>query len=325
MNACLGVEIVKQALLREARSLVFDVAKVFWVLVKIMVPAILIVKLLEETGSTEYLAWLLSPLMSLVGLPDSMGLVWATAMLSNIYAGMVVFFSVSAGESLSVAQVTVLGTMILVAHALPIEGAVAKMAGVSWRATLLIRVGGALVLGVILHWIYSTTGYLSEQNVLLWQPTVSDSSLSAWLVDQVFMFAYILLIIAALMLMLRLLRWLGIERLMHWLLAPVLKLLGIGKEASNVTIIGMTLGLGFGGGLLIQEARSGRLSRRDVFLSMALLALCHSVIEDTLLIMLLGADLSGILWARLIFALIVVAVMARVMFRSERPMQAASS
>ena len=90
-----------------------------------------IVKLLEETGSTEYLAWLLSPLMSLVGLPDSMGLVWATAMLSNIYAGMVVFFSVSAGESLSVAQVTVLGTMILVAHALPIEGAVAKMAGVS--------------------------------------------------------------------------------------------------------------------------------------------------------------------------------------------------
>jgi len=113
------------------------------------------------------------------------------------------------------------------------------------------------------------------------------------------------------MAMLRLLRALGIERLMHWLLAPVLGLIGIRREAGNITIIGVTLGLSFGAGLLIREARSGQLTRRDVFLTMGFLGLCHSLIEDTLLILLLGADLSGILWARLAFALIVMATLAR--------------
>lgn len=98
------------------------------------------------------------------------------------------------------------------------------------------------------------------------------------------------------MIMLRIFRVLGIEKLMHWLLSPVLKLLSIGKEASNITIIGITLGLSFGAGLLVEEARSGAISRRDIFLSVCFLCLCHSLIEDTLLILLLGADLTGILW-----------------------------
>ena len=101
------------------------------------------------------------------------------------------------------------------------------------------------------------------------------------------------------------------ERLIHWLLYPVLRLLGIGKEAANVAVIGTVLGLTFGAGLLIKEAQSGRLSRRDIFFTIGFLSLCHSVIEDTMLVMLLGADLSGVLWARLVFALLVIGVLAR--------------
>jgi len=44
---------------------------------------------------------------------------------------------------------------------------------------------------------------------------------------------------------------------------------------------------------------------------MAFLGLCHSVIEDTLLILLMGADLSAILWICLIFAIAVTAFIAR--------------
>ena len=53
------------------------------------------------------------------------------------------------------------------------------------------------------------------------------------------------------------------------------------------------------------------MSRRDIFLTMAFLGMCHSVIEDTLLIMLMGADLGAILWTRLAFAIVVTAVIAR--------------
>ncbi len=301
-----------------------EVLSVYATLLKVMVPALIVVKALDMVGGTRWLAWLLSPAMQLAGLPDTMGIVWAAAMLANIYTAMIVFAGIAAHEPLTVAQVTVLGTMILVAHSLPVEGAVARTVGVSWRATLTIRIGGALLLGMLLNLAYSAGGWLQMPSRLLWEPEALESGLLAWALDQLRMLGWILVVIAALMASLRLLRILGIERLMHALLAPVLDLIGIGKEAGNITIIGATLGLSFGAGLLIREARAGVLNRRDIFLAMAFLGLCHSVIEDTLLIVLLGADLSGILWARLFFALVAIAVLARIPMVSRRLAEAPS-
>lgn len=298
-------------LLRLLSAFTREVLAVYWTLLKVMVPALIVVKLLDLAGATAALAYVLAPLMALVGLPDTLGIVWAAAMLTNIYTALVVFVEYGTQQPLSVAQVTVLGSMILVAHSLPLEGAVAKATGVNWRATLAIRIGGALALGALLNLAYAFSGTLQHESRMLWQPPPSDSGPLTWILDQFAMLALVLVVIAILMAGLKLLRVLGIERVMHALLAPLLKLIGIRREAANITIIGTTLGLSFGAGLLIREVRSGALSRRDVFLTMGFLGLCHSVIEDTLLILLLGADLSGILWARLGFALVVVAVLAR--------------
>jgi hypothetical protein len=41
-----------------------------------------------------------------------------------------------------------------------------------------------------------------------------------------------------------------------------------------------------------------------VFTSLIFLGFCHSLIEDTLLVLLLGAHLWGILWFRLVFAFV---------------------
>ena len=80
-----------------------------------------------------------------------------------------------------------------------------------------------------------------------------------------------------------------------------------------MTVVGVALGLSYGAGLLIRDLDAGVMSRRDAYLALCFLGLLHSVIEDTLLIMALGADLSGILWARMIFAFVVIAVLARVL------------
>lgn len=300
-----------QTLAAQARELGAESLSVYWTLLKVMVPALLVVKALELAGVTGGLAWLLSPSMQLVGLPDAMGIVWATVMLTNLYTAIAVYASFAAQEALTVAQVTVLASMMLVSHALPVEGAIARATGVRWHATLLVRVGGALVLGALLNLLYTGLGVLQQPAVLRWQPAPPDGSLATWALDQLQLLGTIFVVIVALMTLLRLLRALGVERLMHALLAPVLRLIGIRREAANATVIGITLGISFGGGLLIREARSGRLTRRDVFLVMTLLGLGHSVIEDTLLVLLLGADLSGILWARLAFALLVVTLIAR--------------
>ncbi|EXJ11433.1 hypothetical protein [Nitrincola nitratireducens] len=104
---------------------------------------IIVIKVLEKLGGIELLSQWLSPVMSLVGLPSEMGLVWATTLVTNMYAGLVIFMSID--TNLTVAQVSILGTLMLLAHSLSIEVAVAKQAGVGIVMTLIIRIGGLLI------------------------------------------------------------------------------------------------------------------------------------------------------------------------------------
>ncbi|RBP79563.1 hypothetical protein EBI01_15195 [Marinomonas rhizomae] len=285
-----------------------EIIDVTWTLYKIMIPMIIVIKVVEEFGGIELLSHWLSPVMSLVGLPSEMGLVWATTLVTNMYAGLVVFMSMDA--DLTVAQVSILGTLLLLAHSLPVEVAVAKKAGVGIVATLVIRLGGGLLMGWILHHIYQGGNLLNTPAQTVWKhsPT-SDPSYIAWAFDQLQSLAMIFLVIAALMTFLRLLKLLGVEKLMAILLKPILSVLGISREATNLTIVGITLGVSFGGGLLINEAKRGHISPRDIFVAMMLLNLLHSLIEDTLLILLIGADFMTIFWGRIVFSVVIVGVL----------------
>ncbi|MFO7813282.1 MAG: hypothetical protein R6V21_09960 [Pelovirga sp.] len=280
-------------------------------LFKIIIPISIATRFLQQWGVVDQFGILLGPVMELVGLPGQMGLVWATAMVTNIYGGMVVFATIAPGLDLTVAQVTVLSTMILVAHALPVELRIAQKAGTRFRASVLIRVVGALLLGWLLHLSYQLSGTLQHANQALWSPPAIDPTWSAWLLAEMRNMVIIFLIILTLMAVLQIMKKIGVTSLMTRLLEPLLKLLGMSREAAPVTIIGMTLGLSYGGGLIIQEAQSGRLSKRDLFASVTLMGLCHSIFEDTLLMMVLGAHLSGIFWGRLIFSLLAIFLLVR--------------
>ena len=137
------------------RTVFTETVQVYWALLKILVPALIVVKLLQELGAIHSLGLLLAPIMSLVGLPAILGVVWATTLLTNILTGVVVFFEVAGDYPLTVEQVTVMGTLMLIGHSIPLEGAVASRAGVPWWVTILLRIGGALVLGYFLHLVYS--------------------------------------------------------------------------------------------------------------------------------------------------------------------------
>lgn len=295
-----------------ARSVLFEAFQAYLELLKIMVPALLIVKLLQWLGAVEIIGMALSPLMSLLGLPDQLGIVWATALLTNVFTGVVVFFSVAGDVPLTIEQATVFGTLMLIGHALPVEGAVARRAGVPWWVTIVLRVGGALVMGAILHFIYSKLPAFQEPVQIIWQPQQVEDNLVAWIFSQINALGMIFLIILALTILLKLLRYFGLERWIHFGLAPLLRILGIGRSAANVTVIGVVLGLSYGAGLLLRDLDKGVMSRQDAYLALCFIGLVHSLIEDTLLVMALGADLSGILWARLLFSIVIIALLARV-------------
>ncbi|CAK1776460.1 Nucleoside recognition protein [Vibrio crassostreae] len=296
---------------KELLKEIFDVTSTLF---RIMIPIIIVIKVIEELGGIMILSEWLSPIMESVGLPKEMGLVWATTILTNIYAGLIIL--ISSDVPLTVAQASVLGSMMLLAHSLPIESAIAKKAGVSWLATLSVRVGGSLVLAWLLNLSYQYGDLLNYPATVLWQPEVSsDNSYIGWAIEQLKNFAVIFMVISALLLLLKVLKVLGIEKLMALLLRPFLRLLGISKDATNLTIIGITLGLSFGGGLLINEAKKGHIAARDVFTAIMLLNLLHSLIEDTLLILLIGANFYTIFWGRIVFSVLIVALISHAIKR----------
>ncbi|AXN33142.1 hypothetical protein [Vibrio coralliilyticus] len=295
-----------------------EIIDVTWTLYKVMIPIIIVIKVVEELGGVALLSEWLSPLMNFVGLPDEMGLVWATTLLTNMYAGLLIFMSTN--SELTVAQVSILGSLMLIAHSIPIEAAIAKRAGVSIAMTTLVRVGGGLVFAWLLHQIYQFGDLLNTPAQIVWNPEIpAEQTYLQWAWSQVENLIAILVIIAVLLFTLKMLKLLGVEKLMAMALKPVLSVLGISREATNLTIVGITLGISFGGGLLINEAKRGHIPARDVFTAVMLLNLAHSMIEDTILVLLIGADFVTIFWGRLVFAFVVIAVMSQILKRISEP------
>lgn len=283
---------------------------VYRVLFQITVPLLVAVRFLDlhfnliaRSGDA------LAPLMALVGLPGDAAIVFATALFLQVYAAILVAVELWATLELTTAQVTILMTMVLVAHALPVELRIVQKAGMPIAYALLLRIGGAFALGGILHLLYGDTFLQQPAPLPFSAPPPQALSWTEWLQQQLRNWAAIFAIVQALMLFVNLMRITRAERILIWLLAPLLRLMGIGEKAVTMTMIGMMMGISYGGGLLIAEGRKGGMSRRDRLCALSLLCLCHSAVEDTLLVMLVGAHVSGVLVARCVFAFAFVALL----------------
>ncbi len=294
-----------------ALTLSKEILDITWALFRVIIPILIAIKILQELGVIQVLAQWLSPLMGLVGLPGETALAILSTIATGVYGGMAVFFAGDYAQTLSVAQVSVLGSLMLIMHALPVEGSIAKRIGLTWVVTLLLRVGGGFVFALLLNAIYTAGGWLQNPNRISLPTLPQPQTLGTWVWAQIISLWWIFIIIAVLVCVLRLLRYCHIERLIGYALSPLLRLLGISERAVNITLIGLTLGLAYGGGLLIKEADKGNLSKHDLFSAICLLSLSHSVIEDTLLVMMMGTDLSAVLWARLLFTAVIIAILTR--------------
>jgi spore maturation protein SpmB len=281
-----------------------DIKEICIPLYQILIPFVFIIKILEVSGAIQFTAKVLEPLMSLVGLTPELGLVFVTAFLINIYAALVLFVNILPGIEVSVAEITILTTMILVAHNLPIECAICKAAGISIIYTASLRLISAFILGFILKLIYFNFGFLTETFQTFFKVQPPPENTLYWFLDQFKTLVYIFFLVCLMATVLEVLKIIGVERLFEKVFMPPLRLFGIQKEAMNIIIVGMFIGIQFGGGMLIREVRKGNIDKQSLFLSVSLLNLLHAMIEDTILMFLVGGHISGILFARVIFSLI---------------------
>ena len=297
-------------MISKIKNFVFDGVKpsldIYWTLLKIVVPVMIIVRIGIGFGLHIELAKLMAPFMSIVDLPPETSLVLVTTFVAGMYGGATVLAAMLSGLDMTVAQATVLTSIMVVAHALPMEQQIINRARVRLIFATLIRITTALFLGWFLHLIYTSFDLLQAPLVVAWAPdTQIDAPWLIWLQNTAISFFYIFWVILFLIFVLRLFDITGATRLITRALAPFLSIMGISKDATSITMTGVLLGMMFGGGLILREAQSGKLGHKTVFQSLVLMSICHSLIEDTLFALVLGGHISGVLFARLVLVVIV--------------------
>ncbi|HNX27942.1 MAG TPA: nucleoside recognition domain-containing protein [Syntrophomonadaceae bacterium] len=107
------------------------------------------------------------------------------------------------------------------------------------------------------------------------------------------------------------------------LLTPITRFIGISPEAKLPIMAGLVFGISYGGGIIIDSARQGKLTYRDIYLINLFLVICHSLFEDTILFAAIGAIWLPVLILRIIMAIVICWIVAR--FMPELPEKAAGT
>ena len=295
------------------KKILVDSYRTALTLFKIMIPVTIVVKILQETNMIPFIGKVLAPIMSVTGLPGEMGLVWATTMIANIYGGLLALISVYPSCPLNVAQLTILTTMMLVAHTFPIELQVSYRAGTRFLPMFILRFGFAIVYGIILNLIYKSTGWLNEPARIAWQASKNiDPTFMGWILKELKNYGMICIMIFSLISLMEILRRIRFMELLEKAIFPLVKGIGLKKEIIPLAVIGLTLGIAYGGALMINESKQKNIDRRQIFYALALMGLCHSMIEDSLLMIAVGGHWSGVFVFRILFSFLFTWMIVRV-------------
>jgi hypothetical protein len=121
----------------------------------------------------------------------------------------------------------------------------------------------------------------------------------------------LLVIIVPLVTLFEVLRYFPVFRRAGRAVDPLMRGMGLSREASVPLFTGIFLGIAYGAGIIIRVAQEKRLPRRELFLMGLFLATCHAVVEDTLIFVVIGGNGWIMLGVRVLLAVVLTGVLAR--------------
>lgn len=284
----------------------FSGTQIYIFFVKIMIPTLIFVRILGDLGGIDYLAKALTPVMEFLNLGGESALVWASAILVNLYAGLSIFSNMESLQNLTVAQATTISLLVLIVHNIFMEMAVVRMVGLKLPFITLFRFISTVFIAFLFIKTANNMGFYQESAKIIIEPQSINSSFELWAINSLKSLIFLLFVIYLIVFIVEILKAIKITDLLESTLSPIFRLAGISKEASNITVIGLLLGLAYGGAFFIEEIKNNKLKDRDIYLSISLLCLSHAIIEDTLLMILIGADMFILVVYRFFITLFII-------------------
>jgi hypothetical protein len=200
---------------------------------------------------------------------------------------------------------TILAVMCLISHALIVETAIQKRTGSTpWRMVL-TRISASFIAAWGLNLLLPGEMLVANENFISETKAFSPALIN-WLTDMAITTVKIIILVNLLLIIQRILNEFG---LINWILKPfipLLRIMGLPASTGFLWMVAYTLGLSYGGAIMISQAEEGKLSKKDADLLNHHIAVSHSQLEDPLLFVAIGYPIFILIWPRIILAIVVV-------------------
>jgi hypothetical protein len=263
-----------------------------WIILKLVVPIYILADILYYYNTLSYISFIVEPFTSMLGLPAQTSLAIVSGIFLNLYAAV----AFAAPLDLTPSQWSILAIFLGVCHSLVVESVIMKKLGISNIYSYGLRFLGGFSIAFLATFIPDSYFSASLSNTTFTKTTYD--SLSSLLIGS--SSSAIILSIKIIALIVTLIFIMDFIKSREFIKQS-------GKNVSKgfSLLVGIFLGITYGAGILIQEAKNGTISKDDLFFIGTFLMICHAIIEDTLLFVIFGADFTMVIVVRTIAAIVV--------------------
>lgn len=270
-------------------------------LLKLTIPVSFAVFLLDFFGVLNVIAGWVAPLFKLIGLSGQASIVLITSFFTNIYSVIAVMATLGTGYR----EGTILAVMCLISHALIVETAIQKRTGSQpWRMVA-VRLSASLIAAWALNLILPGEAAAGSETIVR-QSKELIPALTGWGKAMLVTTVKIVILVNLLLIVQKILNEFG---LIKWILTPfipLLRIMGLPANTGFLWMVAYTLGLSYGGAIMISQSEEGKLSKEDADLLNHHIAVSHSQLEDPLLFMAIGYPMAILIIPRILLAVVFV-------------------
>lgn len=273
-----------------------------WML-KILIPISFLTALLEYSGWLYKIDFLLKPGMNLLDLPPVAALPLIVGMLTGIYGCI----ASMAMLPLTVFQMTLIANFVLISHNLIQEGVIQGKSGLNpLRATLLRLTASVVTVKAISFFLKPDSAGPATIGASVAAHPPLLIMLKSWFIAMLYLSLKIFVIIMVLMIILETMKSFNLIHHIVKILTPLLKTMGLDQKVGILWLTATVFGVAYGGAVIVEEAKEGYLTKRELERLHFSIGINHSMVEDPALFLPFGLSAFWLWVPRLITAIIAV-------------------